>query len=339
MFQIYASFSSVQQFVEYLKESTLVTRPVAQANHKYPAEKIAQMLNIKRDPEQPLEASVYMDLMNQQRFFTFSEDELKQLPQDIKQYMNEVAQGVDKHYTKVLNQAQVSIMFPLPMGMPFIYKYKEPTIIHIQSKAKGDINYDREENGFRASMDKEIQFTYARNIDGNVGFMDTLFDVYSSVGIVNKFQLNVPVKINIQLQPRGLKFRVQPLHPEMDTTLIHYSVWPYSASQKKDGLVTISQDPTTKVIERSRKVYAADYKVGQKVGMLFQLQGYSYSQDFRSMMTLFPSSDMLSNIVYFFKQQDVALTHFNFRYLGKQSQNKAFTFNTVYGEFNKNEGT
>lgn len=305
---------------------------MSQANHKYPAEKIAQMLNIKRDPEQPLEASVYIDLINQQRFFTFSENDLKQLPQDIKQYMAEVAQGVDKHYTKVLNQAQVSIMFPVAMGMPFIYKYKEPTVIHIQSKAKGQMSFNHQENGFQASMDKEIQFTYARNLDGSVGFMDTLSNQYSSVGIVNKLQLNVPVKMNIQLKPRELKIRVQPLHPAMDTTLIHYSVWPYSSSQKKDGLVTISQDPTTKIIERSRKVYSTDNKVGQKVGMLFHLQGYSYSQDFRSMSRMFPSSDLLSNIMYTFNQQDDALTHFNFRYLGKQSQNKAVTFNVVYGE-------
>lgn len=329
-FQIQTSFSSVQQLVDFLTQSVASQR--TQTNHKYPAEKIAQMLNIKRNPEQPLEASIYIDLINQQRLFTFDEHDLQQLPLDIKQYMAEVAQGVDKHYTKVLNQAQVSIMFPLASGMPFIYKYKEPVVIHIQSKAKGSIDFIRQPIGFHASLDKEIQFTYARNIDGSVGFMDTLSNQYASVGVVNKFQLNVPVKMNIQLQPKSLQVRIQPLHPEMDTNLVHYSVWPYSASQKKDSLVTISQDPTTKIVERSGKVYAADYKVGQKLGILFHYQGYSYSQDFRSVKSYFPSQDMLTNIFYIMQLNDIALTHFNVKHLGKQSQNKAVTLNVAFGK-------
>lgn len=310
----------------------LATLNKSNADHKYSAEKVSNMLNIKHDPEEPLEGSLHFDMMNQQRLFTFSEEDLKQMPQDIKDYMSEVSKGVDKHYTKVLNQAQVSIMFPVAMGMPFIYKYKEPTVIHIQSKAKGEVQFLPKQLGFQAHMDKEIQFTYARNIDGNVGFMDTLSNQFSSVGVINKFQLTIPVKVNIQVQPKQVQFKIQPLHPEQDTTLVHYSVWPYSSSQKKESLVPIAQDPTTKVIQGGpRKVYSTDSRYGQKIGVLFQLQGYSYSNDFKNVWTMFPASDVLTNIVDLLKQRDVALTHFNLKHLAKASPNKVITFNAVYG--------
>lgn len=301
------------------------------AEHKYPAEKVAEMLNIKRNPNEPLEASVYFDFMNQQRLYTFSEDDLKELPEILKNYMSQENQGVEKHYTKVLNQAQVSIMFPVASGMPFIFKYKEPTVIHMQGNAKGDIKFYPKEVSFQAHIEKEVQITYARNIDGSVGFIDTLSNQYSSVGLINKLHLNFPVKIELQAQPNQVQVKLSPLHPEQDSTLVHYSVWPYSASQKKDSLVPIAQDPTTKVIQGGpRKIVNTDAKYGQKIGMLFQLQGYSYSNDYHTYRSMFPG-DMLSNAAYLFRQRDVAQTHFNLKHLGKASQSKGITFKAVYG--------
>ncbi|KAG6446639.1 hypothetical protein O3G_MSEX004534 [Manduca sexta] len=337
---IQASFSSVKHFLDKLKDSVYAT-PAKSEGHKYSAEKIAKMLNIKREHNEPLEAALYIDLINQQRYFTFDENDQNQLVNDIRDYLNQVEKGVDKHYTKVLNQAQVSVMFPVASGMPFIYKYKVPTVVHIESKAKGEIKTDpKNSQKLHVKMDKEIQFTYARNIDGNVGYMDTLVNQYASVGVVNKLQVHIPVKMNIEANEKQLMVKVQPLRPEQDNTILHYSVWPYSANQKKDTLVPISLDPTSKVVERPKRVMSIDSKFGQSIGNIFHLQGYSQSQDFKNIAGIFKSQDALSSIASIFSQNDVALTHFNLRYLGKQSPNKAVTLTAVYDEYHnqKNAG-
>ncbi|XP_049881610.1 vitellogenin-like [Pectinophora gossypiella] len=331
---ITASFSSVQQFVERFQQQMnkmLQQTPESQSNHKYSAEKISEMLKIKRDPQNPLEASLFLNLMNQPRFFSFSEEDFNELPIAMRDLFQKLAKGVDVHYTKVFNQAQINVMFPLANGMPFIYKYKEPTAIHVQGNIKGEMKYQN--RNYETSIQKEIQFTYARNIDGSVGFLDTLANQYASAGVVNKLQLYIPMKLDLKMKRGEVKIRFEHLRNDQDSTIVHYSVWPYTANQKKDSLVPISLDPTTKMVTRNNKVVAIDSRFGQTTSSQYQLQGYSYSSDYRSFSRMFQSNDLLKNIILAVYQKDVALTHFNFKYLGKQSQNKAVTFTAVYDAF------
>lgn len=335
IFQVSGSFSSVQRFIEKYRHQMShmwQQRPKTKSDHKFSGSAIDQMLNIKRDPQDPLEAAVFFRFFNEERYLTFSEDDLNQLPQTMRQYITNLASGVDIHYTKVLNQARISIMFPVAMGMPFIYKYKEPTVFHVEGKAKSQVQFpSNEQKQMSTKMEAEFQYTYARNIDGNVGFLDTLANQYASVGVINKLQITIPVKIQLEIQSGLLKLQIDQLHPEQDTTIVHFSVWPYTANQKKDTLVPVSQDPTTIPIARSSKVSSIDTKFGQTASYVYQLQGYSYSTDYRNFASMFPYPDLMSNILTIFYQNDQALTHYNFRYLGKQSQNKRLSLTVAYG--------
>nr|ALN38805.1 vitellogenin [Cadra cautella] len=337
---ISASFSSVRQFSDYIQEQirkmyqpTVTSEP----NQRFSPEKIAEELKLKRNDQEPFAASFYVDILNQQRFFALNEYDLQELPRTIAQYLAKLGAGIDKHYTKVLNQAQVSIMFPVATGMPFIYKYKEPTVVHIQGKVKGQVQNEKKSDA-SASLSKEIFFTYARNLDGSLGFMDTLVDQYVSAGVVNKLQVNVPVKLELQMKSGQIKINLDPLRPEQDQTIMHYSVWPYTASQMKDSLVTISQDPNTKLITRPNKESVIDTKLGKTLGIVFQFQGYSYSSDYKTFGNIFNSADWLSNIAFVSTQKDIALTHYNFKYLAKQSPNKRISLTAVYdGYYNLKE--
>lgn len=290
------------------------------------------MLNIKPESQNPLEAALHVAIMGQERYFAFSENDIQQLPAFINQQFSNLKKGVEYHYTKVLNQAQVSIMFPIGMGMPFIYKYKVPTVVHIQSKSKGQVTLQSAQNQFTSSnIDQEIQFTYARNIDGSVGFMDTLTDQYASVGIVSKLQVNVPLKMQLQIKAGDLKVQMEPLRADQDNTIVHYSVWPYSTRQKRDTLATVALDNATKAINGTNKVFSIDTRFGQSIGNQFQLQGHSYSSDYKSLNKIM-SQDVFTTIANAFYQKDVALTNFNFRYLGKQSPNSRITFTAARGK-------
>ncbi|XP_063370028.1 vitellogenin-like [Cydia amplana] len=330
---IAASFSNYRQFIDLLMQKMTTERQTApqSADHKYSAEKIAEMLNIKHDSQKPLLASFFIDFMNQQRYFSLTQEDMNRIPALFGEYLSNLNKGYDIHYTKVFNQAQISIMFPLASGMPFIYKYKEPTVVHIQAKSKGQINIPSIRNReYSMKQDNEIQFTYARNIEGSVGFLNTLDSQFVSAGIVTKHQVNVATKVQIQAKAGEVKIRLEPLRPEQETTMAYFSVWPYTANQKKDSLTPVSLDPTTKVITRRNKVVSVDYKFGQGTGTQFQLQGYSYSNDYRNYGTTMQGQDLLSNIIFALNQRDVAMTHLNFRYLGKQSQNKAIAITVAY---------
>ncbi|XP_063630311.1 vitellogenin-like [Cydia splendana] len=330
---IAASFSNYRQFIDLLVRKMTTERQTApqSAEHKYSAEKIAEMLNIKHDSQKPLLASFFIDFMNQQRYFSLTQEDMDRLPTLLGEFLSNLNKGYDIHYTKVFNQAQVSIMFPLASGMPFIYKYKEPTVVHIQAKSKGQINIPSIRNReYSMKQDNEIQFTYAKNIEGSVGFLNTLDGHFVSAGIVTKHQVNAAAKVQMEAKPGEVKMRLEPLRPEQDTTIAYFSVWPYTANQKKDSLTPLSLDPTTKVIMRRNKVMSVDYKFGQSTGTQFQLQGYSYSNDYRNFGTMMQGQDLLSNIIFALNQRDVAMTHLNFRYIGKQSQTKAIAITVAY---------
>lgn len=332
-FQISASFSSVQQFLDYFQQqmdNNKQQKPKSEPNHKYTASKISELLKIKYDSQNPLEGDFNMKFMQLERYFTFNEDDLKKLPIIIKDLITNLSQGIEKHYTKVLTQAQVSVMFPTAMGMPFVYRYNEPTFLHVQGNVKGDIDLSKQPKQLSGSIQKEIQITYASNIDGSVGFYDTLVNKHASVGVINKAQLYIPVKVDLQMKPGEVKIHLEPLRPEEDTTIVHYSVWPYSTSQKKNSLVPVSQDPATKVIKRNNKVNSVDKKFGQSAGTQFQFQGYSYSKDYTNFASMIRSNDLLSNIAIMRHQRDIAMTHYNFRYLGKQSSSKGVTVIAAY---------
>ncbi|XP_028160656.1 vitellogenin-like [Ostrinia furnacalis] len=332
-----ASFSSVQDFMNAIQrqmDKISKPHPRSEADHKFSAEKISEMLKLKPEPKNPLEAALYFSLGGQERYFTFSESDIEQLSAIINQNMADLAKGTEKHYTKVVNQAQVSIMFPVSMGMPFIFKYKVPTVLHMQEKSKGQITPPSEKNEhYLANIDKEIHFTFARNIDGSVGFMDTISNQLANVGVTSKLQVNLPLKMQMELKSRELKVSVEPLRPDQDDTIVHYSVWPYSANQKKESLVPASLDPSTKAITRKNKVVAIDTKFGQSVGQQFQLQGYSYSSDYKNVGEMIKSKDLLTNIAQALFQKDVAMTHFNLKHLGKQCSNKRITLTAVLDTF------
>ncbi|XP_014366052.2 vitellogenin [Papilio machaon] len=332
---ISTSVSSVQRVMDYLKEQLFGNNAKDNnddVNHKYSAKKVAQMLNIKSNNAEPLGASFQINFMNQERFFAFDEGDLQMLAQSIKQYAQEFEKGVDKHYTKVFNQDQISVMFPVATGMPFIYKYKEPTVFHIMSKAKGQYEM-KSPKEYSGSMDKDIHFTYAKNIDGSVGFLDTLSNQHSSAGVVTKLQLYIPIKMQVQVKTGEVQVSVSSLEPEQDHTILHYSSWPYTANQKKDTLTPISQDPTTKLVARNNKVVALDTKFGQQVGIQFQLQGYSYSNDFKSIRNKFDWDHPMSSIASAIYQKDIAQTHFNLKHLGKQSKNKDIKLTFAYDAY------
>ncbi|KAJ8705337.1 hypothetical protein PYW07_011164 [Mythimna separata] len=173
----------------------------------------------------------------------------------------------------------------------------------------------------------QLDAIYARNLDGSVGFLDTLTDMYTTVGVINKIQFYCPINMNTDLTSEKITQNV--VLPDQDATFIHFSVSPYSTLQKTDGLLTVSQSPFTKYIERPAKVISGDYKIRLLGGVSILLQGYSYSSDFKDEIDIDDSS-FLTDMSTLLCPKDVALTQFNLKYLAQETINKDITFSLLY---------
>lgn len=295
---------------------------------KYSAKKIAETLNIKRVPRSPLEGALFLDNMQQQKLITFNEEDLKSFIASTIKNMEQLFNGVNVQYTKVLNHKQVYVVFPLVAGVPFIYEYSEPFMYSVNGQVNIKLNKDTKD--FAGSLHKELDFVYTRNLHGRVGFQDTLGNVYASAGVINKIQFYFPTKLNTVINTGEIKMNFN--FPVKDTTLIHLSVWPYTALQKFDSLSTVSENPATKFIKRPVKVDSTDIKIGYKVGVIYQLKGYSYSNDFKDTSKHYDEADFLKTIGTLLYQKDVALTQYSLKYLAKETKNKDITFSLFYGK-------
>ncbi|KAL4712509.1 hypothetical protein ACJJTC_007525 [Scirpophaga incertulas] len=343
---VWASVSNVKDlysaYVNQLKK-LMHQQSKPEAEHMYSVEKISQMLGSIQKAKSPLAGALNINLMGQERFFAFDASDWKQMPSRLVNYLLSLDKGAEMHYTKVFNQEQISIMLPLCSGMPFIYKYKTPTVVSAHVKSKSQAHQVGEEATFTTSMENEIHLVYARNLDGSVGFMDTLVNQYAQVGVVSKVQVQLPVKIQMENKKEHFEFSVEPIHPDQDSTVVHFSIWPYSTIQKRDSLVSVSLDPNTKVITKTRKVVAVDTKFGHSVGHVLHLQGYSYSSDY-NIGNSFKLNNILGSFGNLLYPRNIAMTHFNLRQLNKQSHNKrvSFTFSdqTYYNhKHNVQEGS
>ncbi|CAH1643964.1 unnamed protein product [Spodoptera littoralis] len=315
------SVSDVRDLLNYLQNLFFVEGFTSEPDLKFSAKKVAQELNIKRDHRDPIEGALFIDNLNQQRLFTFDEKALPNL-------FSELVQGLynrdEKQYTKIIIGKQVIVTFPLATGMPFVYAYSEPSLFNIEGEASSKFTVAR-----TPSLHYNIRFTYSRNLDGSVGFLDTISGVYASSGVINKLEYFIPAKFSVKPKINEITFDID--FPEKDANLIHMSVFPYTSLQKMHSTLTVSEDPSTKVIKRSTPILATDINIGESAGVSLNLKGHSYSNDFKK--NIF-ASDILTNVRNLLYQNDISYTQFELKYVAKETKNKHFTstllFDTLY---------
>ncbi|XP_026731130.1 vitellogenin-like [Trichoplusia ni] len=320
------SVSDMQDLFEYIMDVVAASGPQkVAADLKFSPEEITKVLDIKRKARQPLQASLFIDNLNQQRLFTFTERELGEFLASLLRGAESLIRGSENSYVKVIFDRRVYVTFPVAAGVPFIYSYSEPTAFIIQNQASFKFGF-----GGGRVLKNDFKFTYARNLDGKVGFVDTIGDVFAYSGVVNKLQFNVPLKasFNAKKETYHLNFEL----PEEDVNLIHLSVTPYTDFRyKSNSWLASSENPSTQIIERAEKVFSADENLGQLFGVALRLQGYSYSADYKNPSWNLFDGDIVANVQELLYQKDIALTEFNLNYVAKESKNKAVSF-TVFLE-------
>ncbi|CAH1643965.1 unnamed protein product [Spodoptera littoralis] len=319
------SVSDVQNLI-YSVLDLMVADQYIQPDLKYSAEKVAKELNIKREHD-PIEGAFFIDNLNQQRLFTFGQKDLRSL---LSEYFGKVSglfSGNVNQFTKVIIAKQVVVTFPLAAGLPFVYVYSEPTLFNIDSVAS---------RGKGSPFNFDVKFTYSRNLDGSVGFLDTFSGVYARSGVINKLQYFIPAKFIVTptlYANVDLKFEIE--LPEKDANLIHMSVFPYTSLQKLYSALAVSEDPSTKVIKRSTTVLDTDINIGESAGVSLNLKGHSYSNDFKK--NIF-ASDILTNVRNLLYQNDIACTHFDLKYVAKDTKNKKIASTVLFETLFEHEG-
>lgn len=332
-FKLGGAVSSWSHFFDII-QSNKMSRILGQSkSFKWSAENIAKALNIQGWEGEPFNANFFIQAFQQQRFFPFNEEFIKGIEQTLINKYNELSTGVDYKYTKMYNSEQFEIMFPLAMGMPFVFRYRVPTLVNVYGTVKSN-------NKWMASskfgLAGNLEAVIARNYDGEYGFFNTIDKTVYTNGISTKFQIYIPAEYKFDINTMNGKVEVElaPLKPDADTNILHYSYWPYAAYQKIGSQTPASQDPDTYVyhnkhdnIYNYEKVYGKQY-----TGMAFHIGAYSESADFYKMLNYGnPLYKKISAYIsHIFAQKQIGVTNINLKYYARESSSKKFVFTYAY---------
>lgn len=292
---------------------------------KFSAKHIVESLNIKRVPRQPLEGAIFINDLNLQKLITFNEKDLYEIISNAGKSIESLLDGIDTQYIKTLYLKHMKVTFPLANGMPYILHYSEPATIMAKVHAVANIMY--ESNVIAGSLKSKIDFTFSKAVQSSVSFIDVFGDQFAVSGVLSELQLYVPIKINTEVNGGEFKIQFEPLHGDTDINLIQFNVVPYTGIYKRNAF-KYDVEP----IKRTTKTGSTDLKFGHTTGMFYQVQGHTYSSDYKSFEKL-SSADLLTNIGRLIYQNDIAFTQFIFKYLGKDTNVKSTTFTVYLGKY------
>lgn len=288
---------------------------------KWSVDKIAQLLNIQVDEAEQLEGQILATVMNTKRFFAFDNETLNEIPRKVRHVAAALQNGHDFNYTKLYNEDQYTISFPLQTGFPFIFSLKRPTLVQSGGRvqlrsspnmAEGNDNEVRIPKSINITA--EVEMVYSTNVDARVGFITPHNHQRYTAGYNKKAQIYLPLRVraDIDLRNNEVESEIRPLHPKKDVKILHASSWPYTAREDILALRPVAENKETKAIH-TRPARQFDEDIGDKAtGLNFNVRGKHEKEfyDFAEFYQKLQQNDLTS--AWMFTQAASSPEHYNF---------------------------
>lgn len=258
------------------------------SNGQFSFKKIEKLFNIENEIVDELEAQIMGKIGNTNRFWTFNNETINQIPSMVRRAAKALENGQQFNATKWFNQEEITIAFPLASGLPFIFKYVTPTVMH----AGGEIRVKTSpllSEGRRSSIRApksveayaEIEALYSSAVESQIGFMSLVDNQHYFAAVQKKIQARLPFKASIKYDAEhdNVQVELEPLNPKKDITFLHASQWPYVVRRDMLAALESSNDMHLHTIQAKRP-NTFDKRFGMKAAG-FSIRAYAeYDQDF-----------------------------------------------------------
>lgn len=269
-----------------------------QNQNSWSTQKIAQLLNIETEEAEQLEGQIFSNIMGSPRLFTFDNQSIENIPEEVRKYAQDLSSGHKFNYTKLYNREAVTISFPLATGFPFVYSFKTPALVQwggeARMRSQPDMSEGPQHGAATSSEDDqvripksvnisaEMEMVYSTMTSAKVGFITPFDHKRYSAGYSQKSQVFLPIRIeaDIDLRNKEIVAEMQPLiQPSWDNKqkqnvkIAHMSNWPYTSVQDILELRPIAEAKDTKVVHTRPSNNVAETFGDRATGMVFNLQG------------------------------------------------------------------
>lgn len=230
--------SSFDESDEDTKRYDWDDRSESKRDPKWSVEKIYKILKMKPKTGEKLEGQVLLSIMSSKRMFAFDEETLKRTPEYVSIMLDHLRNGQRINYSKFFYQDDVTIAFPIETGLPFVYRYRTPSLMQIDGRVQVTTTpniFDETKNKIRlpetANMNAEVHVVYSTTTVNEVGFIDPRTSQSYSAGILTKAQVNLPLqtKSSIDMRNGKIETELKPLNTDKTTNIVHLSSWPFTA--------------------------------------------------------------------------------------------------------------
>ncbi|XP_017304823.1 vitellogenin-like, partial [Diaphorina citri] len=226
-------------------------------NDSHSTEKIAQMLNIKREQAEQVEAQIYATIFGGNRLFAFDNHTVEQIPRTLKAVAAQLQNGQNFNYTKLYNSFVINVGFPTAMGLPFQFSYKKTNLVSVGGEMKLKTHPSLVEGNDRqvavpntANVTVEAQLLYAGKGQSKISFITPNNQQRYIAGNNKYFQVNIPIKAaaDLDLQNNQVAFKVEPLNKNKEEKIFIATQHPYTTIQNILNLTPAEKSQNTKDI-------------------------------------------------------------------------------------------
>lgn len=310
------------------------------------AKKIMNLLNMKpNNNKQQLEGQALFDILGAERFISFDKKTFEWAPHQFKKMINEFRNGVDIKYTKMYNQDDVTISFPLETGIPFTFTYRTPTLVQVNGKMHVRSTpemVNNNENQIRipetVNVTAEFDAVYSVHNEVIVSFINPSTSQRYTAGYDKKVQVHVPVHISsdIDIRNREIKTEIKPLNNEKSTKFLQMGSWPFTA---RDNIFKFRPLPESEHLKEihTKEVRETKFVFGEKeTGYAFVVKGTQDkdSNQHGNVINQLRKHDLTSFLL--FGQQNLSPEHFSLNVIldAQRSNTKSTKFTVKYDHEN-----
>lgn len=171
----------------------------------------------------------------------------------VREYEEDLKDGKHLDYNKMAVNSETALSFPTAWGLPFIYTYDVPILIHIESDLKALASpsvYSQEGLQRPKSVDAEYKINafVSGRVQSQLGFFAPFNHKRYSSGYDKNFQVVVPQisgKVHADVENNQATLEAENTDSQTNINLVHYSSWPYTAAYE-----IMSLQPEKKIIEK-----------------------------------------------------------------------------------------
>ncbi|KAK4872055.1 hypothetical protein RN001_016179 [Aquatica leii] len=260
--------NSVDQFINALLRQTQTYKEQLHKNNQqshqasqnqWSSESIFRILNVNREKPEPLDGRVDFKIGGMHTTFTFSDEDIALLSQVMQQMEQQLQSKNNFQFTKFVNNHDMTISVATVTGMPSIYTFENPALIHLDGH--GSVVAEPKissEGGLRipknVKVDGQINVIILKKRQGQLGFVAPFESHHYLAGYERNVQLQVSLNVGIvaNIEKGHYTVEISPVHLQRDQQLLEFNSLPYIAIRNILDFQPIVSGQNTYIIKEDK---------------------------------------------------------------------------------------